>query len=42
MRLEDACRALPGFEPTLTGGDGDGTQFCKYSSLRFEMGRESR
>lgn len=23
----NACQALPGFEPTLTGGDGDGTQF---------------
>ncbi|KAI0301186.1 alpha/beta-hydrolase [Multifurca ochricompacta] len=23
----DACHALPGFVPTLTGGDGDGTQF---------------
>ncbi|KAF8264764.1 Alpha/Beta hydrolase protein [Lactarius quietus] len=23
----DACHALPGFELTLTGGDGDGTQF---------------
>lgn len=23
----DACQALPGFEPTLVGGDGDGTQF---------------
>ncbi|KAH9060447.1 alpha/beta-hydrolase [Lactarius vividus] len=22
-----ACQALPGFEPTLVGGDGDGTQF---------------
>jgi hypothetical protein len=23
-----ACDALPGFEPTLTGGDGDGVQLC--------------
>ncbi|KAI0269943.1 alpha/beta-hydrolase [Gloeopeniophorella convolvens] len=23
----DACDALPGFQPTLTGGDGDGTQY---------------
>ncbi|KAI9508343.1 Alpha/Beta hydrolase protein [Russula earlei] len=23
----DACNALPGFLPTLTGGDGDGTQY---------------
>ncbi|KAI0269944.1 alpha/beta-hydrolase [Gloeopeniophorella convolvens] len=22
-----ACEAIPGFQPTLTGGDGDGTQF---------------
>jgi hypothetical protein len=25
----DACRALPSFMPTLTGGDGDGMQFCE-------------
>ena len=27
---EGACRALPSFVPTLTGGDGDGTQFCEH------------
>ena len=26
---EDACNALPGFEATLTGGDGDAIQFRK-------------
>lgn len=26
----DACVALPGFIPTLTGGDGDDTQFCEH------------
>ena len=26
----DACRAVSNFTPTLTGGDGDGTQFCKH------------
>ena len=27
---EDACNALPGFVPTLIGGDGDDIQFCKH------------
>ena len=31
---EDACNAVPGFVPTLTGGDGDDTQFCKH---RFDF-----
>jgi hypothetical protein len=26
----DACRALPGFIPTMTGGDGDDMQFCEH------------
>jgi len=25
----DACDALPGFQPTLVGGDGDAVQNCK-------------
>ena len=25
-----ACDAVPGFLPTLTGGDGDGTQYCNH------------
>jgi hypothetical protein len=29
-----ACHALPGFIPTLTGGDGDGMQFCEH---RFNL-----
>jgi hypothetical protein len=28
---EGACDALPGFVPTLTGGDGAGTQYCEHS-----------
>ena len=30
----DACHALPSFMPTLTGGDGDGMQFCEH---RFNL-----
>jgi hypothetical protein len=30
----EACRALPGFMPTLTGGDGDDMQFCEH---RFNL-----
>jgi hypothetical protein len=30
----DACHSLPGFIPTLTGGDGDGMQFCEH---RFNL-----
>jgi hypothetical protein len=26
---EEACRAIPGFTEVVTGGDGDGIQFCK-------------
>ncbi len=29
MTILDACRAVSNFTPTLTGGDGDGMQFCK-------------
>lgn len=29
MSRPDACDAVPDFVVTLTGGDGDGTQFCK-------------
>jgi hypothetical protein len=29
---KDACRAVSDFMPTLTGGDGDDTQYCKQSS----------
>ena len=25
----EACQANPGFEVTLTGGDGDGIQLCE-------------
>jgi hypothetical protein len=28
---KEACRAVPGFIPTLRGGDGDGIQFCKQA-----------
>lgn len=28
-RAKGACRAVPDFEPTLAGGDGDSTQYCK-------------
>jgi hypothetical protein len=27
---KDACNALPGFLPTLTGGDGNDIQFCEH------------
>jgi hypothetical protein len=30
----EACDALPGFEATLTGGDGDATQFCTYKNYQ--------
>ena len=30
----EACNALPGFMPTLTGGDGDDMQFCEH---RFSL-----
>lgn len=26
----EACDALPGFNPTLTGGDGNAEQFCEF------------
>ncbi len=26
----DACNAVPGFQVTLTGGDGDATQLCEF------------
>ena len=29
----EACRALPGFEPTLTGGNGGSVQLCECSSV---------
>ena len=29
-----ACSALPGFKPTLIGGDGDGMQYCEH---RFNL-----
>lgn len=28
--VSEACDALPGFQPTLNGGDGNGVQFCEY------------
>jgi hypothetical protein len=31
---KDACNAVPGFLPNMTGGDGDGTQFCEH---RFDL-----
>jgi len=27
---KEACNAVPGFNPTLTDGDGDHIQFCEY------------
>jgi hypothetical protein len=27
---KDACSGAPDFQLTLTGGDGDGIQFCEY------------
>ena len=29
----EACDALPGFQPTLTGGDGNAVQLCECSEL---------
>lgn len=28
-----ACDALPGFQPTLTGGDGDAVQRCTSTNM---------
>lgn len=33
--LVDACSATSSFESTLSGGDGDATQFCKSASFRL-------
>lgn len=35
----EACHALPDFMPTLTGGDGDGMQFCEH---RFNLSHSPR
>ena len=34
-----ACRAVPDFEPTLTGGDGDSTQYCKRDCVTVSSPR---
>ena len=31
----EACDALPGFEPTLTGGDGNAVQLCTSTPPAF-------
>lgn len=28
--VAEACSALPGFQPTLTGGDGASVPLCEY------------
>ena len=31
--IAEACSAIPGFQPALTGGDGDSVPFCEYPDI---------
>jgi len=35
--IVDACEALPGFQPTLVGGDGNAIQNCEFILLELML-----